>query len=873
MVPWPLTGRAEELAEVLQSLRSDAVAGVVIAGAAGVGKTRLAREAVEALRADGFDVEWVAATYAAAVVPLSVFAHLVPAPSDHHTEPIDVFRSVVPALRSRAEGRKLVLVVDDSQLLDDASAALLLQLAGADVVRLLLTLRSGSRVPDALVALWKDRFVNRIELQPLGRNDTADLLADVLGGGVDGSTAERAWRVTGGNVLYVRELVDDLLRTGALHDDHGVWRWEGPLAPGARLVELVHGRLDRLGEDERLAVDLLAVAERLETAALIGVCGSAAVARLEDESFITVDHDDRRTWASLVHPVYGDVLRATLARTRWAELCGRLFAILRHTGVRRAGDVLRLVVWAREAGIDVDADVLVEAATHANALTDRALAERLGRAALDLGPSGAAALAVGEALVSMARYEDAIAVLEGASGDDDATRARLAHWHAMAVECAHDDPDRACDILAAASGEVTERRWADFLLADRASILAQSGRDAVASGLAEHLFDDDSTDDIVRLRAITPVGRYWAVSGQAGRAADAARGLVSTALRHAAELPRGIAWVFHTRAMSLLFLGDLDGLDRLLERVSGGVPHPEGAPHVVLYRGRVSLLRGRLIDAAAELREAAGGLPERSPERQWTLALLSETHAYLGDPVTAERFRREAAAVATRMSGFFASDVARATSWAWAANGELTRAREALLETAQRCRDAAEPGMELHVLYDALRLGARQEVAGRLRELTEVVDGAWASTFADHAEALVKGDGAALDAVAERLEEIGALRYAAEASAQAAVAHQRSGLVARAAASGAAAAQRLARCDGSVVPVLPVVDVTAAALSRREEEIARLAAGGLSNREIADRLCVSVRTVEGHLHRLYAKLGVNDRSDLAALVPSPVENA
>ncbi len=73
--------------------------------------------------------------------------------------------------------------------------------------------------------------------------------------------------------------------------------------------------------------------------------------------------------------------------------------------------------------------------------------------------------------------------------------------------------------------------------------------------------------------------------------------------------------------------------------------------------------------------------------------------------------------------------------------------------------------------------------------------------------------------------------------------------------------------------MLPFSDVTLPALSRREEEIARLAASGLSNREIAERLFVSVRTVEGHLHRLYAKLGINHRSELAPFVRSLAQNA
>ncbi|MDQ4032101.1 MAG: helix-turn-helix transcriptional regulator [Actinomycetota bacterium] len=55
-------------------------------------------------------------------------------------------------------------------------------------------------------------------------------------------------------------------------------------------------------------------------------------------------------------------------------------------------------------------------------------------------------------------------------------------------------------------------------------------------------------------------------------------------------------------------------------------------------------------------------------------------------------------------------------------------------------------------------------------------------------------------------------------------------------------------------------------LTRREREIVTLAAGGLSNRQIADRLVVSVRAIEGHLYRACAKLGVSDRSELAPLL-------
>ena len=61
-------------------------------------------------------------------------------------------------------------------------------------------------------------------------------------------------------------------------------------------------------------------------------------------------------------------------------------------------------------------------------------------------------------------------------------------------------------------------------------------------------------------------------------------------------------------------------------------------------------------------------------------------------------------------------------------------------------------------------------------------------------------------------------------------------------------------------------------LTRREREVAALAGRGLSNRDIADLLVVSVRTVENQLYRVYAKLAVGGRNQLAsALAPGPGE--
>ncbi|HWN31359.1 MAG TPA: helix-turn-helix transcriptional regulator, partial [Pseudonocardia sp.] len=84
----------------------------------------------------------------------------------------------------------------------------------------------------------------------------------------------------------------------------------------------------------------------------------------------------------------------------------------------------------------------------------------------------------------------------------------------------------------------------------------------------------------------------------------------------------------------------------------------------------------------------------------------------------------------------------------------------------------------------------------------------------------------------------------------------------------ARAAALAQRCDGARTPALRAGTATLP-ISAREREVATLADAGLSNREIAARLHVSVRTVEGHIYRACTRLGLTDRAALASLVARP----
>jgi len=166
-------------------------------------------------------------------------------------------------------------------------------------------------------------------------------------------------------------------------------------------------------------------------------------------------------------------------------------------------------------------------------------------------------------------------------------------------------------------------------------------------------------------------------------------------------------------------------------------------------------------------------------------------------------------------------------------------------------------------LHDAVRLGAARAVVDRLGEFATQAEGQLVELYAAHALAAARHDGSSLDQVASSFASADASLLAAEAAAQAAVAHRRAGRQASARAAAASSAGWLEACQGARTPALGTLETPR--LTPRELEIAKLALRDLSNREIADRLGIAVRTVDNHLHQAYSKLGIRGREDLGRL--------
>ena len=109
-----------------------------------------------------------------------------------------------------------VIGVDDAHLLDELSATLLHQLAIDKAVHMIATVRSGEAVPDAITSLWKDDHVVRVALTPFSKEQSVELVERVLGGRLEGLSADLMWDASGGNALFLRHLVQGAVESGSL---------------------------------------------------------------------------------------------------------------------------------------------------------------------------------------------------------------------------------------------------------------------------------------------------------------------------------------------------------------------------------------------------------------------------------------------------------------------------------------------------------------------------------------------------------------------------------------------------------------------------------------------------------------------------------
>ncbi|MCU1400365.1 MAG: LuxR family transcriptional regulator, partial [Acidimicrobiales bacterium] len=247
------------------------------------------------------------------------------------------------------------------------------------------------------------------------------------------------------------------------------------------------------------------------------------------------------------------------------------------------------------------------------------------------------------------------------------------------------------------------------------------------------------------------------------------------------------------------------------------------------------------------------------------LVLLGET------PRARQRLGACAAHGRTRIFGRMLD---RAECRLLAAEGALDEARRTLDELVTQARTLGHDDDEQSGLHDLHRLGGvSPSRAERVRELADRIASPRALHRARHVGSA--GDGARLGLLAAALETDGFAVWGCEVSIEAAARFTESGATRQAGSEQRRATRLRSGFPNAVLLAPAATSVPNAELQLRpgELQVVRLAADGLSAREIGEQLHLSVRTVGNYLLRAYRRLGVRGRDELrAALVEHQLLN-
>jgi DNA-binding CsgD family transcriptional regulator len=861
-----LTGRDSELRLIRRALGGAGNhSGVVIAGAAGVGKTWLAREALGRAEASGERTQWIVGTESARALPLGAFIGLL---GEAMSDPLTNVRRVINSFVAQQRRGRVMVGVDDAHLLDGLSALVVHQLAQSGGARLVVTVRTGSEEPDAVTALWKDGLLLRLDLEPLSAAAARDVIEATLGGPVDARSAARFRKLTGGNTLFLRQLLADQVAAGRMRELAGVWVWDGDVAVSASLSDTVGAQLGRLSPPLAMVVDTLSQCEPLRVDVLCDLVPRRDLTAAENMGLVNVERTAGALMARLAHPLFGELRRASAGEMYLSAIRGKLATRLAKDGDADMQATVRRALLSLESDLDPEPGLYLESARHAMTLLDLDLADRFATAATQAGAPGAAGVRAMN-LVLLGRGEQAEAALRDMADGDmpdghhwATVRAANLIWNLRKAQ----DPAVILDGLAAAPetpAQVAER------LAVQAFLDAVSARCEPAAEKARAALDFPALPGFHAMAASLALIMAMGALGQV----DELSGVAEQALRRATtsfQASHMRFWFGGVYGRACRLTGRIDEFVSTAKQLADSARDIPGLAYANLafLLGNAELVRGAVAEAARLLHEALAGVQRHTITTSLQPAsyfALAEAHAKLGQPNEANAAVAEARSCVPADFLFMHTALSLASGWAMAASGRLSEATASAQEAAQLARDRGQPTHELACIQAAAQWGDASGAA-RARELAEALSLPLADAIALHAKALLGGDGEGLLAASAGYRGIGDLAAAADAAAQASIAFDESQQHRRGLYAAALARELANECGGLCTPALRTPE--GLKLSGRQRDVVELVVAGLSNRQIAERLVMSVRTVEGHVYRACQRVGAQSREELASIIRS-----
>ncbi len=863
----PLTGRDSDFAFIRRALAGAGNhSGVVIAGAAGVGKTWLAREVLRRAEACGERTKWIVGTESARALPLGAFiGELGEAMSD----PLTNVRRVISSFVAQQRRGRVVVGVDDAHLLDGLSALVVHQLAQSGGARLVVTMRTGSEEPDAVTLLYKDGLLARLDLEPLSAAATREVIESTLGGPVDARSAARFGQLTGGNALFLRQLLADQIAAGRMRELAGVWMWDGDVAVSASLSDTVGRQMGRLSPRMATVVDTLSQCEPLDVDVLCDLVRRRDLAAAERIGLVSVERTGAGLMARLAHPLFGELRRAAAGEIYLSAIRGRLATRLAQNGDTDMHATVRRALLSLESDLDPDPELYLESARHAMTLLDLDLADRFATAAAQAGAPGAAGVRAMNLLL-LGRGEQAEAALRDMAGGPDVPDGH--HW--ATVRAANliwnlANLHEAAAILAGlAAGPETPAQVAERL-AVQACIEAASARCEPAAEKSRAALDFPDLPGFHAMMASLALIMAMGALGQV----DELAAVAEQALRRATtsfQASHMRFWFGAVYGRACRLTGRIDEFVGTAKKLADSARDIPGLAYanLALLLGNAELVRGNVTEAARLVHEALAGVQKHDITtglRPASYFALAEARAKLGQAVEANDAAAEARSVVPADFLFMQTALSLAGGWAMAAGGRLGEAVASAQQAALLARERCQPTHELACIQAAAQWGDGSQAA-RARELAGALSLPLADAVALHAQALLAGDGEGLLEASAKYREIGDRVAAADAAAQASVAFDESQQHRRGLYAAALARELADECGGLCTPA--VRTPAGLKLSGRQRDVIELVVAGLSNRQIADQLVMSVRTVEGHVYRACQRVGAQSREELASIIRS-----
>lgn len=878
------SGRREEMAALQEVVAGNCWNGAMIIGPGGIGKTALLQHILKDETAVPKSL-YLRGTPLTGDIPYAILGLIladlgVPMAEGKYAHLGTVLAALTEMFEHHHTTVKPLVVVDNAEHADSWSALVLARLVLSGTITLIVVCRNMDSIPGDFAKLWRSGYLRRLDVVALTCAETVEFAAGELGRPCSRRAGVELWRLSLGNPLHLKLLIKSEVAHGRMELNRNTWIWAPRKGPQSQGVEIGNvSRVVNTRQPNLEVLQLVALAGALPVATLLALFPADDIDSLQDAGdlvFSGIDGSTVRVASSLL----ASLMRAAAP----SEDGRRMFQRLQAGGLLDSLADINGAMWAISCGEKPDWEVLLRAVECANDHGEYSLAlELLEHTETESSPTEFVAGKVGtrwelqrcRALLGSGEFAAVVAETQhlvdgwaqGSEADEWTGVGQQLILRARAL--AHIDfrvgqPEEMLTLVERMLGNdritsVEKTLVRDELLLTRCDCARRIGDFSLVMELIGGL-PADWTAHCTRaqLQLASRLAEAYALCGRQDEALELAEVIATMAGLSVDAVSVDLGCVAHELMTVYFASGEWPQLKEMdvLCLSQGLLVSDDSGTEGELWAGVYLAFAGDYTQALAALKPAMAQLRVQNASACLALAVAAVGYcsAALGqdNSVPAETGPTLLAAASSQglvglaIDYFETLNIARTQTSA--------QACEYLDHTMSKQTHEANSTARMILLSAGVMLGN----SGWSEELAAAASsqqGVLAAVLAIYAKGVMAQDSEVLIQSVEMAQGMG---------------HDS---LARAAAEGALLASSAAtlRSTRHQLQRLASFPITAAeetndaghhGLTDREMAVTQLAAQGQSNREIAEYLGVSVRTVEGHLYQVYSKLQVSSRSEL-----------